>query len=176
MSRWSRLPVIGALMVLCARYSFTRRTVLVPTPRTLAMANIPLPAVIDFGCVFPRWGRSSGARAVCPLAHPARLARAAPSGAPTVRLVVFADCLGRPGPSRSRIIKVWWASFDQIGGIERSHARTLDCRSDLRDRSRRFGFRSTVPPRYTSANRAAGGNIQRPIQQARRRCYRRHVH
>ena len=32
--------------------SFTRCTVLVPTPRALAMANMPLPAVIDFGFVF----------------------------------------------------------------------------------------------------------------------------
>ena len=161
--------------------SFTRCTVLAPTPRALAMANIPLPAVIDSGRVFPRWGRSSGARAVCLLAHPRDLHGRRRRGLrqsgwwPGHRAVLPSS----PGSKKdaSRIIKVWSASsVRQIGGIERSHALTLDRRGDLRDRSRRFGFRSTVPPRYSSSNRAASGNIQRAIQQARRWCYRQHVH
>jgi hypothetical protein len=50
--------------------SFTRCTVLAPTPRARAMANMPLPAVIDSGFVFPRWGRSSASEL---FAHPQRL-------------------------------------------------------------------------------------------------------
>ena len=156
--------------------SFTRCTVLAPTPRALAMANMPLPAVIDSGFVFPRWGRSSGVRAVCPpsTAHPRDLHGRRRQGLrqsgwwPGHRASVLRSS---PGSKQdvSRIVKVWWASSGStIGGLERSHALTLDFRGDLRDRSRGFGFRSTVPPRYASANRAASGNIQRAIQQARR--------
>jgi hypothetical protein len=76
-----------------------------------------------------------------------------------------------PKLGRSRITDnqglVGIIGFDKLGH-KRSHALTLDCRGDLRDRSRRIGFRSTVPPRCASANRAAIGNVQRAIQQARR--------
>ena len=33
--------------------SFTRCTVLVPTPRALAVANMPLPITVDYGFIFP---------------------------------------------------------------------------------------------------------------------------
>ena len=67
--------------------SFTRCTVLAPTPRALAMANMPLPAVIDCDSFFQG---GVDLRAPELFARPQRLIRedlhaAAPSGAPTGR-------------------------------------------------------------------------------------------
>jgi hypothetical protein len=84
--------------------SFTRCTVLVPIPRALAMGKLPLPAAIDSGFVFPRWGRSSGAESFARLyGLCARLARAAPSGgsdSPVGGLDTVPFCLARLGRRR----------------------------------------------------------------------------
>jgi hypothetical protein len=68
--------------------------VLAPTPRALAMANMPLPAVIDSGFRFSKVGSIFGRPSCLPALYgsSARLARAAPSGAPTVRLVAWTPC------------------------------------------------------------------------------------
>jgi hypothetical protein len=84
--------------------SFTRWTVLAPTPRALAMANMPLPAVIDSGFVFPR-GVDLRASELLPALNgsSARLARAAPSGgsdSPVGGLDTVPFCLARLGRSR----------------------------------------------------------------------------
>jgi hypothetical protein len=52
--------------------SFTRCTVLAPTPRALAMASMPLPAVIDLWIRFSKVGSIFGRRVVRP---PLRLIR-----------------------------------------------------------------------------------------------------
>jgi hypothetical protein len=56
--------------------SFTRCTVLVPTPRALAVANMPLPIIIDYGFIF-RVGSIFGRLSCSPAstAHPQDLHR-----------------------------------------------------------------------------------------------------
>src|SRR4029077_15544786 len=104
--------------------SFTRCTVLVPTPRALAVANMPLPIIIDYGFIFP-----SGINLRAPELF-ARLNGSSAGLAPTVRvggLDTLPFCIARLGRSRiadnQGLVGIIW--FDNWGIREAMRSRWI---------------------------------------------------